>query len=128
MKTVMIFSTLFALSIVSGFAQNGKMESDSVKINIARAEMSKELKSLRDSIKLTITEFDIKIKKATADKKTKLENGKKDLADYISRVNFDLQETSLTAKNAWTAESAERIRTNTMATRREYYRIRSMIK
>jgi len=128
MKTASIFITLLLCSVTVGFGQNGKMESDSVKINIARSEISKELTLLRDSIKLTITEFDLKIKKATGDKKGKLESAQKDLGEYINRVSSDLQETSLTAKNAWTTESVERIRTSTSATRREYYRIRSMIK
>ncbi|MEJ0057003.1 MAG: hypothetical protein WDN75_15915 [Bacteroidota bacterium] len=127
MRTITIFIIFSGCSIGFCFAQNGKLESDSVNINIQRSAISKELMLLRDSINLTITEFDFKIKNAKADKKVKLESAQKDLADYVSRVKSDLQETSLTAKNAWTVESVARIHTSTTATRREYYRIRSMI-
>jgi hypothetical protein len=126
MKTVLIFIALTACSLGFGYAQNGKLESDSVKINIERAAISTELKLLRDSINETITQFDFNIKKAKVEKKDKLQSAQKDLVEYMNRVKSDLQETSLTAKNAWTVESVARIRTNTIATRHEYYRIRVM--
>ncbi|NOT76069.1 MAG: hypothetical protein HOP08_14175 [Cyclobacteriaceae bacterium] len=121
---ILIFLTVGTLGICS--AQ--KMKSDSVDINLERAAISKELMQLRDSINVTIKLIDIKIVKAPGDKKEKLETDQKELVEYRNRVKFDLQETSLTAKNAWTTASVDRIRTSTNSTRREYNRIRKEIK
>ncbi|CAN5418235.1 hypothetical protein BH10BAC4_BH10BAC4_17710 [soil metagenome] len=131
MKTLIISLSLVALSSSLIFSQppaSGRLElGDSAKVEAERAVISRELIQLRDSITLSIKQFDSRIKKAKADKKTILESAQNDLVEYRNRVKFDLQETSLTAEKAWTAQSVERIRTNTTATRREFNRIKKMI-
>ncbi len=124
MKVLTLFMTMTLGSVGLSCAQELRLESDSVEINIERAAITKELSQLRDSIKQTIKIFDSKIRKASANKKEKLESTQKDLIEYMNRVKSDLQETSLTARNAWTVDSASRIKVSTSATRREYYRIR----
>ena len=128
MKTIMISIALVICSSGLAFAQAQRLQSgDSIRVELERTTISKELTQLRDSINQSLKIFDSRIKKAGVSKREKLESARKELIEYQNRIKLDLEETSVTAQNAWRAESVERIRANTVATRREYKRIRTIL-
>jgi len=127
MKTLKIIAALVIGTVCSGFAQSEKLQSgDSMRVELERTVIYKELSQLRDSMNQSLLVLDARIKNANGTHKTKLQGAKKELAEYRNRVKTDLEEASLTAKNSWTNESVERIRLNTTATRKEYQRLKAM--
>ena len=128
MKTLTISIALVIGSFSLCLAQSEKLQSgDSIRVELERTIISNELIPLLDSINQSLKLFDSRIKRAPVSRKGKLENARKELAEYRNRIKLDLEETSLTAKNAWTHDSVDRIRANTVATRREYKRIRAIL-
>ncbi len=128
MKTLTISIAIVICSFSQCLAQSEKLQSgDSIRVELERTILSNELIPLLDSINQSLKLFDSHIKRAPVSRKGKLENARKELAEYRNRIKLDLEETSLTAKNAWTHDSVDRIRANTVATRREYKRIRAIL-
>ncbi len=128
MKTLTISIAIVIGSFSLCLAQSEKLQSgDSIRVELERTIISNELIPLLDSINQSLKLFDSRIKRAPVSRKGKLENARKELAEYRNRIKLDLEETSLTAKNAWTHDSVDRIRANTVATRREYKRIRAIL-
>jgi hypothetical protein len=127
MKTLRIIAALVIGTVCSGFAQSNRLQSgDSMRVELERTVIFKELSQLRDSINQSLQVLDARIRATKGAHKTKLEGAKKELAEYRNRVKLDLEEASLTAKNSWTNESVERIRLNTAATRKEYQRLKNV--
>ena len=128
MKTLLICIALLICSLDLAFAQSERLQSgDSIRIALERTTLSKELTQLRDSINQSLKIFDSRIKKARAPKRVQLENARRELIEYQKRIKLDLEETSVTGQNAWREESVKRIQANTIATRREYKRIRTLL-
>lgn len=128
MKPLIISITIVICSFSLCQGQSEKLQSgDSIRVELERTIISNELIQLRDSINQSLKLFDSRIKRAPASRKGKFENARKELVEYRNRVKLDLEEASLTAKNAWTQDSVDRIRANTVATRREYKRIRTIL-
>jgi hypothetical protein len=127
MKTLRIIAALVVGTVCSGFAQSEKLQSgDSIRVELERTIIFKELTQLRDSMNQSLLVLDSRVRNAKGAHKIKLEGAKKELAEYRNRVKLDLEEASLTAKNSWTNESVERIRLNTSATRKEYQRLKTI--
>lgn len=128
MKLIVI--TFFAWIGSSHFvtAQSVKLQSgDSVRIELERNALSKELIQLRDSMSITLLAFDAKIVKALPSKVKKLEAARKELSTYQDQVELDLEEVIATSQNAWSDSARERIRLYANNTRKEYKRIRLML-
>lgn len=124
MKTLTISITIVMCTCGFGFAQSKRLQSgDSIRVELERTTISKELTQLRDSIGQSLKIFDSRIKTARVSKREKLESARKELTEYQNRTKLDLEEISLTAQNSWRDESVKRIRANSTATRREYKRI-----
>jgi hypothetical protein len=128
MKTLTASIALVICSFGFGYAQTEKLQSgDSIRVELQRRSIFKDLTQLRDSMNQSLKIFDSRIQKAPLSKKDKLESARKELIEYQNLVKLDLEETSLTAKNAWRNEYVERIKANTVITRREYKRIRAIL-
>lgn len=124
MKTLTISIAIVMCTCSFGFAQSKRLQSgDSIRVELERTTINKELTQLRDSIGQSLKIFESRIQKARVSKREKLESARKDLIEYQKRTKLDLEETLLTAQNSWSDESVKRIRANTAATRREYKRI-----
>jgi|GEM_PF-2700978 len=120
---------LFAFIDIANAQITDKLQLDeAARVDVQRSIVSKELTQLRDSIGFSIKVVEILSGKAKiVSQKTEYENVKASLLEYQKRVKSDLEETSLTARNAWTGESEKRIMISTNDTRREYNRIRNAI-
>jgi ribosomal protein L16 Arg81 hydroxylase len=124
MKTVSIFIAIILVACGFGFAQTERLQSgDSVRVELERKIISDEMTQLRDSISQSLKIFDLRIKKARVARRQKLESARKELTEYQNMIKLDLKETATTAQNAWSEDSVKRMRANTVATRREYKRI-----
>ena len=111
-----------------GFTQSQKLSSeDSVRIELERATIAKELIGLRDSIGVTIVAFDDELKKTMPSAGVKLAAASKELKGYKVLVQSDIEEVAKTKGNSWNAESMERIHLATANTRREYKRICALL-
>lgn len=101
---------------------------EAARVDVQRSVLSKELIQLRDSIGISIRVADILLHKAKIEtQKSTYENAKAQLIEYQKRVKTDLDETSLTATNAWTGESEKRLKMSMNDTRREYNRIKNTV-
>ncbi len=127
-KSTLLFMVALLGLVTAGFAQSGKLQSgDSVRIELERTTVSKELIDLRDSMALSIIAFDAKVKKSKSSKVEKLKSARKELAAYKDQLDLDLKEIAQTGRNSWNKESIERIQLSTQNTRREYKRICTLL-
>jgi hypothetical protein len=116
------------ITILISFCSTGIAQSqDSVKVEIARSIVSKELIHLRDSMNVSLKKYDALINKVRSSKKKKLEIARRELVHYYDLVELDLEEAQTTAQNAWTVDATNRIRTNAFMIRREHTRLRQVL-
>ena len=130
MKTLIFSIVMTTLSLGLANAQTTeKLQLDeAARVDVQRSIVSKELIQLRDSIGISIRVADILLQKAKMEtQKANYENAKAELIEYQKRVKSDLDETSLTARNAWTGESEKRLKISMNDTRREHNRIKNTI-
>jgi hypothetical protein len=127
MKTLTLSIALVIGFSCIGFAQSEKLQSgDSIRVELQRAVISKELTQLRDSIANSLHVFDSLIEKSQGKKRDKLLSAKRELEHYQDLVKLDIEETNTTARKAWLEINVERMKANTVTTRREYKRIRAI--
>jgi hypothetical protein len=127
MKAMLFIITLLGLVKV-GLAQTEKLSSgDSTRIELERTALSAELIQLRDSISISILAIDAKVKKTMPSASAKLMAASKELKGYKDHLELDIEEITQTGLNSWRADSLKRIQLDTINTRREYKRIRTLL-
>jgi len=126
MKSILLVVVMLGFGEL-GFAREKPGAGDSVRVELERATLAKELIELRDSIGITIVAIDDKLKKTMPSAGAKLVSASKELKGYKDRVELDIEEVAQTASNSWNADAMERIQLSTAKTRREYNRICALL-
>lgn len=97
---------------------------DSVRIELERAELVGGLKSLEDSISLSIVALDAPRPPQKNEKALALQRkNRNELVEHHSRLVLDITEIEHTSQNAWSEKAVARVRQNKNEIRRQYHRI-----
>lgn len=128
MKSAPFFLTFMIGLCAVALAQPGKLNSaDSIRIELERGALAKNLIDLRDSMAVSLVAFGEKIKTAKPSEIVKLADAHKELSAYQEQLELDIEEISQTSLNAWTDYSKDRIQLATINARRHYKRIITLL-